>query len=38
MQPLPHQLAKAQELFDILRTCKYAYLNGEVRSGKTLTA
>ena len=38
MQPLPHQLTKAQELFDILRTCKYAYLNGEVRSGKTLTA
>src|SRR5574344_373783 len=38
MQPLPHQLAKAQELFDILRTRKYAYLNGEVRSGKTLTA
>lgn len=38
MQPLPHQLVKSQELFNILKLYKYAYLNGEVRSGKTLTA
>lgn len=38
MQPKPHQLVKSQELFNILKVYKYAYLNGEVRSGKTLTA
>lgn len=38
MQPKPHQLSKSQELFNLLKIYKFAYLNGEVRSGKTLTA
>lgn len=38
MQPLPHQLTKSREVFDLLRMYKYAYINGEPRSGKSLTA
>lgn len=38
MKPLAHQIQKSQELFNLLKKNKYAYLNGEPRSGKTLTA
>lgn len=38
MQPLPHQLTKSKEVFDLLRMYKYAYINGEPRSGKSLTS
>jgi len=38
MQPLPHQLATSKLVFDMLRQRKYCLLQGEVRSGKTLTA
>lgn len=38
MQPLPHQALKAIEVFDVLRKYKFCLLQGEVRSGKTLTA
>ena len=38
MQPLPHQLTKSKEVFDLLRMYKYAYINGQPRSGKTLTS
>lgn len=38
MKPRRHQLEKSQELFNLLKIYKFAYLNGEVRSGKTLTA
>ena len=34
----PHQLQKSTELLQILQQFKIAYLFGEVRSGKTLTA
>lgn len=34
----PHQIEKSQELLKILQSKKCAYLKGEVRSGKTLTA
>lgn len=36
--PLPHQIEKAEELWNILRVKGYAYLAGKPRSGKTLTA
>ncbi len=38
MKPLPHQLEKSQECYDVLRSKGLVYLAGEVRSGKTLTA
>lgn len=38
MKPKRHQLEKSQELFNLLKIYKFAYLNGEVRSGKTLTS
>lgn len=38
MQPLPNQLQKSKEVFDVLRMYKYAYLAGEPRVGKTLTS
>ena len=34
----PHQIEKGNQLADILKRYNIAYLNGEVRSGKTLTA
>lgn len=36
--PLPHQIEKAEELWNILKVKGYAYLAGKPRSGKTLTA
>lgn len=36
--PLPHQIEKAQECYDVLKKKGLVYLAGEVRSGKTLTA
>ena len=38
MKLRPHQLQKSNELVQILQQFKIAYLFGEVRSGKTLTA
>jgi len=38
MELRPHQIEKGQILSKILDKYKIAYLNGEVRSGKTLTA
>lgn len=38
MQLRPHQIQKSKELLNILNKYKIAYLAGEVRSGKTLTA
>jgi hypothetical protein len=34
----PHQIEKGNQLADVLKRYNIAYLNGEVRSGKTLTA
>jgi len=34
----PHQIEKSKELLNVLNKYKIAYLAGEVRSGKTLTA
>ncbi|MDX9738857.1 MAG: hypothetical protein RBT33_00875 [Candidatus Dojkabacteria bacterium] len=36
--PLKHQLAKAKELYSMVKTKGYAYLVGAPRSGKTYTA
>lgn len=36
--PYPHQIKKAEECWNILKTCGYVYLAGKPRSGKTLTA
>ena len=38
MTPLPHQISKAKDLWEILLKYRYAYLQGLPRSGKTLTA
>jgi hypothetical protein len=38
MQLRPHQIQKSKELLNVLNKYKIAYLAGEVRSGKTLTA
>lgn len=38
MEPLPHQLQKAEEVFKLLQQLGYAYLAGKPRSGKTYTA
>ena len=38
IEALPHQIAKAEELWQLLKTTGYAYLAGKPRSGKTLTA
>lgn len=38
IEALPHQVAKSEELWQILKTKGYAYLAGKPRSGKTLTA
>lgn len=38
MKPLPHQITKSKECYDVLKKTGLVYLAGEVRSGKTLTA
>ena len=38
MQPKPNQVTKSKEVFNMLKAKKYCVLQGEVRSGKTLTA
>jgi len=38
MKPLPHQEQAANELYKLLKTKGYAYLQGQPRSGKTYTA
>ncbi len=38
MQLRPHQIEKGNQLANVLKRYNIAYLNGEVRSGKTLTA
>lgn len=38
MHALPHQIEKSEELLKVLKARGLAYLAGEVRSGKTLTA
>lgn len=38
MRPLQHQIEKANEAYKILKELKYVYINGQPRSGKTLTA
>ena len=38
MKPLEHQLKAAEQAFNILLNNGYVYINGQPRSGKTLTA
>lgn len=38
IEPRPHQVIKAEELWNILKVKGYCYLAGKPRSGKTLTA
>lgn len=38
MKALPHQIEKAEECYEVLKSKGLVYLAGEVRSGKTLTA
>lgn len=38
IEPRPHQIQKAEDLWNILKVKGYAYLAGKPRSGKTLTA
>lgn len=38
MRPLQHQIEKANEAYALLKELKYVYINGQPRSGKTLTA
>jgi hypothetical protein len=38
MEPLPHQLQKAEECYAVMSSLGYAYLAGKPRSGKTYTA
>jgi len=38
MKPLPHQITKAQDVYNVLHSKGICYLAGEVRSGKTYTA
>jgi len=36
--PYPHQIQKAEQCWEILKSCGYVYLAGKPRSGKTLTS
>ena len=38
MTPLPHQIATAAKALEILKLKGYVYINGQPRSGKTLTS
>lgn len=38
MTPLPHQIATATKALEILKLKGYVYINGQPRSGKTLTS